>query len=159
MRFHLLVEQVLRSGFFSYSQDHEGLVSPAELNFQLQLAPAVILQECFVQTLVVLLEVELLPLISQSQIPYIAMHKQGDSQTMQINPTYNNVVNDILTYFIQKKKLFDEIGIYNWALDLGFGFGKICWLSEVFYLRELNEDLGNKLENLLRFKCKNFFRK
>jgi len=67
---------------------------------------------------------EMLPLIAQSQIPYIAMHKQGDSRTMQINPTYDNVVNDIFTYFIQKKKLFDELGIYNWALDLGFGFGK-----------------------------------
>jgi dihydropteroate synthase len=69
-------------------------------------------------------DAEMLPIIAQSQIPYIAMHKQGDSQTMQINPTYNNVVNDILTYFIHKKKLFYEMGIYNWVLDLGFGFGK-----------------------------------
>jgi dihydropteroate synthase len=67
---------------------------------------------------------EMLPLIAQSQIPYIAMHRQGDSQTMQNNPTYNNVVNDLLSYFIQKKKSFDALGIYNWALDLGFGFGK-----------------------------------
>lgn len=67
---------------------------------------------------------EILPLIAQSQIPYIAMHRQGDSQTMQNNPTYDNVVNDLLSYFIQKKKSFDALGIYNWALDLGFGFGK-----------------------------------
>ena len=52
------------------------------------------------------------------------MHRQGDSQTMQNNPIYNNVVNDLLSYFIQKKKSFDALGIYNWALDLGFGFGK-----------------------------------
>ena len=43
---------------------------------------------------------------------------------MQNNPIYNNVVNDLLSYFIQKKKSFDALGIYNWALDLGFGFGK-----------------------------------
>jgi dihydropteroate synthase len=84
-------------------------------------------------------DAEMLPIIAQSQIPYIAMHKQGDSQTMQINPTYNNVVNDILTYFIQKKKLFDEMGIYNWALDLGFGFGKTV---------EHNYQLMHELEQL-----------
>jgi len=66
----------------------------------------------------------MLPVISELKVPYIAMHKQGDPQNMQVNPTYTNVVSDVLKYFMEKKKHFDELGIHQWILDLGYGFGK-----------------------------------
>ena len=34
------------------------------------------------------------------KVPYILMHKQGDYKTMHHNPTYQNVVTDIMNYFI-----------------------------------------------------------
>jgi dihydropteroate synthase len=67
---------------------------------------------------------QMLPLIAKLQVPYVAMHKQGNPQNMQENPTYSNVVNDVMKYFIEKKKHFDEFGINQWVLDLGYGFGK-----------------------------------
>lgn len=66
----------------------------------------------------------MLPLIAETQIPFVAMHKQGDPQTMQQNPKYNNVVSDVLDYFIEKNRLLESLGIYQWIVDLGFGFGK-----------------------------------
>ncbi len=67
---------------------------------------------------------KMLELIAQYQIPYVAMHKKGDPQSMQQNPTYENVVGEVMEYFIQKSKLYREMGIQQWVLDLGYGFGK-----------------------------------
>lgn len=67
---------------------------------------------------------KMLDIIAQYQIPYVAMHKQGDPQSMQQNPTYKNVVGDVMAYFIEKSKLFHKMGINQWILDLGYGFGK-----------------------------------
>lgn len=58
------------------------------------------------------------------QVPYIAMHMQGTPGTMQQNPQYNNVVTDVLDYFIQKKAACLEAGIKDIIIDPGFGFGK-----------------------------------
>lgn len=66
----------------------------------------------------------MLPMISDTGVPFIAMHKQGTPSTMQINPSYHNVVIDILDYFIGKKRQFIDLGIKDWMLDPGFGFGK-----------------------------------
>jgi len=69
-------------------------------------------------------DLDMLPLIAKQGVQYIAMHKQGQPASMQNNPLYNNVVQEILDYFKAKKKRFDELGIHNWVLDPGFGFGK-----------------------------------
>ncbi len=57
-------------------------------------------------------------------VPYIAMHKQGHSKTMQINPKYSNVITEILDYFINKIQLYRKAGIKDVIIDPGFGFGK-----------------------------------
>lgn len=67
---------------------------------------------------------DMLPLIASAGVSYIAMHKQGTPETMQINPSYNDVLNDVLTYFRQKKQQLADLGIRDWILDPGFGFGK-----------------------------------
>ena len=41
--------------------------------------------------------------IAQLQVPYIIMHMKGTPQNMQNNPTYSNVVTEIIAYF--KKKI------------------------------------------------------
>ena len=35
-------------------------------------------------------------------VPYIMMHMQGTSKDMQVNPTYNDVSSDIISFFEQK---------------------------------------------------------
>lgn len=69
-------------------------------------------------------DAEMLPLIAASGVTYIAMHKQGRPETMQNNPVYTNVVEEVLSYFTAKKSAFESLGICNWILDPGFGFGK-----------------------------------
>jgi dihydropteroate synthase len=67
---------------------------------------------------------EMLPFIAACKVPYVAMHKQGKPQNMQDNPVYQNVTTDILGYFEKKQNLFQSMGIDNWIIDPGFGFGK-----------------------------------
>jgi dihydropteroate synthase len=74
------------------------------------------------------------------KVPYILMHKQGDYKTMHHNPTYQNVVTDIMNYFIPKVEYLKQNGVADLILDLGFGFGKNL---------EHNYELLNKMD---RFK-------
>lgn len=67
---------------------------------------------------------DMLPLAGSLGVTYIAMHKQGKPATMQQNPQYSHVVNDVLDYFAQRQAAFRKHGIYDWVIDPGFGFGK-----------------------------------
>jgi dihydropteroate synthase len=55
-----------------------------------------------------------------------AMHMQGTPQTMQDNPTYDDVVEDVLRYLRSRRDALIEAGIEaeRIALDPGIGFGK-----------------------------------
>lgn len=56
------------------------------------------------------------------QIPYVAMHMQGDPATMQQAPSYRNSVVEIKNAF---EALIEELGPeYPLILDPGIGFGK-----------------------------------
>ncbi len=62
--------------------------------------------------------------IAQLQVPYIIMHMQGTPDTMQNNPQYKDVVNEILVYFVKKIEKLNNLGIKEVIIDPGFGFGK-----------------------------------
>jgi dihydropteroate synthase len=55
-----------------------------------------------------------------------AMHMQGTPQTMQDNPTYTDVVEEVLEYLRARRDEFEAAGILQdcIALDPGVGFGK-----------------------------------
>ena len=57
-------------------------------------------------------------------VPYIMMHMQGDSKNMQINPKYEDVNSDIISFFEQKVKYLNTKGFKKIIIDPGFGFGK-----------------------------------
>jgi dihydropteroate synthase len=57
-------------------------------------------------------------------VPYICMHMQGRPETMQENPTYEDVTREVLEFFIQKKQECRKAGIKDLVIDPGFGFGK-----------------------------------
>ena len=63
-------------------------------------------------------------IIAEYQIPYVIMHMQGNPLTMQKNPYYEDVVNDLLQFFGRKIYLLKEKGIIDYIIDPGFGFGK-----------------------------------
>ncbi len=66
----------------------------------------------------------MLPTVAKLGVPYIAMHKQGSPKTMQQNPTYEDVVQNVLDYLLAKKEECTAAGIQDVIIDPGFGFGK-----------------------------------
>ena len=56
--------------------------------------------------------------------PFICMHMQGMPKTMQVEPVYNDVVHDVLQFFVERISVMREAGIKDVILDPGFGFGK-----------------------------------
>jgi dihydropteroate synthase len=69
-------------------------------------------------------DTEMFDTVVGCKVPYIMMHKQGNSKTMQQNPTYNNVVLDIIDYFVPKVNALRRRGVADILIDPGFGFGK-----------------------------------
>ena len=86
-------------------------------------------------------------LASEYNVPIIIMHMQGKPKTMQLEPKYDNVIDDIISFFehkidIMKNKfqLKDEQII----IDPGIGFGKT------------KEDNYLIIDNVARFKSLGF---
>ena len=71
-----------------------------------------------------LLDKEMLTTVAKLQVPYICMHMQGTPQTMQQNPTYQNVTKEVLNFFIERIDTCHKTGIHDIIVDFGFGFGK-----------------------------------
>jgi dihydropteroate synthase len=67
---------------------------------------------------------EMIPTAAALGVPYILMHMQGTPQDMQDNPTYEDVVTDILDFFIRRIAVCREAGIVDVIADPGFCFGK-----------------------------------
>jgi dihydropteroate synthase len=57
-------------------------------------------------------------------VPYIAMHMQGKPQNMQDNPSYDNLLVAIRSFFAAKIDDAHKAGIHDVIIDPGFGFGK-----------------------------------
>jgi dihydropteroate synthase len=70
------------------------------------------------------LDDKMIDLVAKNDIPYIMMHMQGTPQTMQQNPTYNNVVTEINLFFESAINTCKSKGFDKLILDVGFGFGK-----------------------------------
>ncbi len=62
--------------------------------------------------------------IAKAEIPYVLMHMKGVPATMQQNPDYQNVLLDVMDFFIKKIAFLNNKGIHDIILDVGFGFGK-----------------------------------
>lgn len=67
---------------------------------------------------------DLLPVVIDYQVPYVLMHMQGQPTTMQKNPTYSHVVENVLDFLISKLRVLMENDIRDVIIDPGFGFGK-----------------------------------
>ncbi len=62
--------------------------------------------------------------IAKMKVPYILMHTGGRPEWMQQNPTYSDVVAEVINFLsIQIEKL-TNLGVHDIIVDPGFGFGK-----------------------------------
>lgn len=67
---------------------------------------------------------EMIPTVASWRVPYICMHMKGTPETMQQQPHYNDVVKEVLDFFILKVAKCRAAGINDIIIDPGFGFGK-----------------------------------
>ena len=67
---------------------------------------------------------ELVATVASLKVPYVLMHMKGHPQTMQQNPTYDNVVLDVFDFLNKKINQLHRAGINDLIIDPGFGFGK-----------------------------------
>lgn len=71
-----------------------------------------------------MMDAAMLATVAPLNVPYICMHMQGTPQTMQVNPTYDNVTKQVLDFFIERLAACKQAGIKDVIVDVGFGFGK-----------------------------------
>lgn len=57
-------------------------------------------------------------------VPYILMHMQGTPQSMQTNPVYTDVVQQVRDFLLTQTIALTAQGLQQIIIDPGFGFGK-----------------------------------
>lgn len=67
---------------------------------------------------------DMYPAAAELQVPYLLMHMQGSPKTMQQRPDYEDVVREVLDFFIAETGKLRALGVKDILLDPGFGFGK-----------------------------------
>lgn len=67
---------------------------------------------------------ELLGVVARYQTAYVAMHIRGTPVNMNENTEYQDIIGDILKYFINSIQVLKRAGIEEVILDPGFGFAK-----------------------------------
>jgi dihydropteroate synthase len=69
---------------------------------------------------------KMLGVVSEHKVSIVLMHMQGMPRTMQQQPSYNDVVEEVLNFLEQRVEQAEKAGIpsENIILDPGIGFGK-----------------------------------
>jgi len=100
---------------------------------------------------------EIIQLCDDRKCSYIIMHMQGTPETMQNNPTYNNVVSEILFFLETKAEECIKAGINEdkIIIDPGIGFGKTS-IHNLILLNNLNIFVNSGYSVLLGASRKRF---
>lgn len=71
-------------------------------------------------------DADMLPLCQRSRCGVIIMHMQGTPQTMQLCPTYDDVVDEVRSFFEERYRAITTAGVpaEQLCFDPGIGFGK-----------------------------------
>jgi dihydropteroate synthase len=57
-------------------------------------------------------------------VGFVAMHMLGDPRTMQVDPTYDDVVEDVCAFLVERADAAVAAGVEEVWIDPGIGFGK-----------------------------------
>lgn len=71
-----------------------------------------------------LFDPEMIPTVAGFDAPYVLMHIQGTPQDMQLNPSYDKIVEEVWDHLSERIKIARAAGITDLVIDPGFGFGK-----------------------------------
>jgi len=72
-----------------------------------------------------LLDPAMLPTVGRLGVPYICMHMKGRPETMNREAVYDDVVREVLDFFIRRIEDCRRASIHDVILDPGFGFSKM----------------------------------
>lgn len=75
--------------------------------------------------------------VARLQVPYVLMHSRGTPQTMAQLTQYNDLLSDMLKFFMVKLHTAHKSGIKDVVMDVGFGFAKTIE-QNYFLLRNLD---------------------
>jgi len=67
---------------------------------------------------------QLIRLAVQKNIPYICMHMRGNPGNMQELTHYDDLITELLDFFIERKSHCTRLGLKDMIIDPGFGFAK-----------------------------------
>jgi dihydropteroate synthase len=70
------------------------------------------------------LDPEMLDTVASLKVPYVCMHMKGTPATMHQDAVYDDVVKEVLDYFIGRIEDCRAAGINDIIVDPGFGFAK-----------------------------------
>ncbi|MCH7415325.1 dihydropteroate synthase [Belliella sp. R4-6] len=70
------------------------------------------------------LDPQMIPVVGNLDVPYIAMHMRGNPSNMQGQTNYEDILLELLKYFSEKMNECKEAGIKDVIIDPGFGFAK-----------------------------------
>lgn len=92
-------------------------------------------------------DVRIAELAARFNAGLIIMHIQGTPQTMQINPHYQDVVQEVFVHLNSRIELAQHIGVGKIWADVGIGFGKTLdhnleLLRNLDYFHKLNVPLA-----------------
>ena len=62
--------------------------------------------------------------VSKLKLPYILMHNRGNSKTMMNFTNYNNLLSDMISFFVKKIEVLHSLKMKDIIIDPGFGFAK-----------------------------------
>ena len=103
---------------------------------------------------------KMMPLLKKLRPPVVLMHRKGLPATMQENPTYDNVVQEVLQFLTSQAKKLQDIGLEKSQiiLDPGIGFGK-TYEHNLALLKNINKIKETGYEVLLGVSRKSLFQK
>ena len=70
------------------------------------------------------LDPQMITTVAELGLPYVAMHMRGTPATMQSMTDYDDIVEEVHKYFVQRLDTLREAGIEDVVIDPGFGFAK-----------------------------------
>jgi dihydropteroate synthase len=85
-------------------------------------------------------DVQMFMLAASKKLPLVLMHMQGTPKDMQNNPSYSNVIDEMLTFLSERIRQAKAMGVEenNIILDPGIGFGK-AFEHNLEILRQLDK--------------------
>ena len=96
-------------------------------------------------------------LAAEYQVPVVLMHMQGRPSSMQVEPKYDNVAEEVLEFLLERADRAEEFGVGKDKIfiDPGIGFGKTLE-HNLLLLRNINKFVYSGYRVLVGTSRKNF---